>query len=92
MANDFEDGLPPSLMGTFIARLHRTLGAERTDVEFARSNEVMLRVGVRERMMVVFMEERRRVLWRMRGEDVMEMGIGCIGTLKKYLEETLHMR
>lgn len=70
----FENYVPFGLIGRLISRLHRTIGAEQTNVLYVRSNAVLLTIGlddINAEVTQVFMgfdRTRRELHWKVRGE------------------------
>lgn len=93
LGTDFENGLQFGMAGMFIAHLHRALREEDTDAELVWSNVAILTVrGVRDNVMIEFLKKQRRVLWKVRGVDAMDIAGECIETIERFMNEQLHSR
>lgn len=95
----FENYVPFGLIGRLISRLHRTVGAEQTTVQYVRSNAVLLTIGLDDidasvtQVFMGFDRARRELHWKVRGETYDFRILGrCLTELGVHMRERINTK
>ncbi|CDF39398.1 TIR domain-containing protein GTPase [Chondrus crispus] len=90
----FENFVPFGLIGRLIARMYRTIGTENTDVQYVRSNAVLLTMGSDvTQVFMGFDNTARELHWKVRADSHNFQLLGrCLTVFEAHMRERINMQ